>query len=815
MFGFFNFYKLILSLSSFVFLYYFLLLNMKKILHFLFFCTIFATSYSQNNNFEISREFTLFTSQQLSGYLKPLFTTIEESLNSGLYSTANYTNGWSFGIDISATGMYIPRSHRSYEAVLPDKYGDLSVVKNAQLADRGIINNLKGTSRQPTIYGGMSYPIFAAPQNAFPPDSFYKSVAFVEGNDIEFMSGIPQIQLFIGIPTRTQIKFRYIQFPMQKVDFIHYSLAVNQNIDKLFDFFSDSTYSLALNLAYHKFERNPGIELNSYSVGAHFSKTWETGFTAYLGLQFEDMSGNFYAIREINIDKDIINNPYPEIRDGKPLDISIDNYNKFRFGGGLSYKYGIIELNSFAFYAAQPILGAGMSIWFLDYIPQPEPIIPEPEPIVIPEPQIVEITKPDIPDNPIFYPDISLNIEDPQSISKTLKANLNTFGIEDGKEKELLKIKVEERISRRMSPLLPIVFFDHNSYEIPKRYIKLTKDDAESYVKPQIAAGNALDNYYNVLNIIGSRMQAYPKAKLIITGTNSGIADEKNNKTLSQNRAQTIRDYLVEVWNIEPARLSVNSRNLPQKASSSKVLDGVEENRRVEFASDTWEVTAPSILQDTMRIVNPPKIRFKPEVFASEGIDSWKINSISGSELIYNINGKSNILDYYDWDINSDLAAKSLLKSEFASNLSLTDNSGETYATNLKKLPIEVTTYKNDDSESKDTIRNIYDLILFDFDKAALSSDNQRIINLIKQETPPGAIINVKGFTDRMGDEKYNKTLSTRRASSTAKALKSPANAYGVGEEIQLYNNNLPEGRFYSRTVIVEVKIPVNKGEQK
>lgn len=788
---------------------------MKKFLPILFFCTILATSYSQKNNFEISREFTLFTSQQLSGYLKPLFTSIEESLNSGLYSTANYSNGWSFGIDISASGMFIPRSHRSYDAVLPDKYGDISVVKNAQLANRGIINNLKGTSRQPTIYGGMSYPIFAAPQNAFPPDSFYKSVAFVEGNDIDFMSGIPQIQFIIGIPTRTQIKFRYLQFPMQKVDFIHYSIGINQNIDKLTDLFTDSSYALALNFAYHKFQRSPGIDLSSYSFGAHFSKSWDIGFTAYLGLQFEDMSGNFFAVREINIDKDIINNPYPEIRDGKPLDISIDNYNKFRLGGGLSYKYGIIELNSFAYYAAQPIVGAGLSLWFLDFVPQTDTIIPEPEPITIPEPQIVEISKPEIPDNPIYYPDIVLNIEDPKSINKTLKAELNTFGIENGKEEELLKIKVEERISRRMSPLLPIVFFDHNSYEIPKRYIKLTKDDAENYQKPQIAAGNALDNYYNVLNIIGSRMKAYPKAKLKITGTNSGIADEKNNKNLSQNRAQAIRDYLVNIWNIDPERLSVSSRNLPEKASSSKVLDGVEENRRVEFASDTWEVTAPSILQDTMRIVNPPSIRFKPEVIASEGIDSWKINTISGPDLINNINGKSNISAYYDWHINSDIAAKSLLKSDFASNLSVTDNSGETYSTNLKKLPVEVKTYKNDDSESKDTIRNIYDLILFDFDKAALSGDNQKIINLIKQETPPGAIINVRGFTDRMGDDKYNKTLSTRRAASTAKALKSPANAYGVGEEIQLYNNNLPEGRFYSRTVIVEVKIPVNKGDQK
>lgn len=70
---------------------------------------------------EISREFTMFTSQQASGFLKPLFTTIGESLNSGLYTKADYARGWSFGLDITLTSMIIPKSQTTYSAVLPDR----------------------------------------------------------------------------------------------------------------------------------------------------------------------------------------------------------------------------------------------------------------------------------------------------------------------------------------------------------------------------------------------------------------------------------------------------------------------------------------------------------------------------------------------------------------------------------------------------------------------------------------------------------------------------------------------------------------------
>ena len=68
----------------------------------------------------------------------------------------------------------------------------------------------------------------------------------------------------------------------------------------------------------------------------------------------------------------------------------------------------------------------------------------------------------------------------------------------------------------------------------------------------------------------------------------------------------------------------------------------------------------------------------------------------------------------------------------------------------------------------------------------------------------------IVGYTDRLGEEQHNQELSAQRALSTARALGVPtSSASGAGESQLLFDNNLPEGRFYSRTVNVTIKTPV------
>ncbi len=355
-----------------------------------------------------------------------------------------------------------------------------------------------------------------------------------------------------------------------------------------------------------------------------------------------------------------------------------------------------------------------------------------------------------------------------------------------------------------------MIFFDDNSAEIPARYERISADSARRMVAKDVSEGNALDVYHRILNIIGMRMKKNPDAVITLTGTNSGVGAERNNRQLSQNRAENVKKYLVEVWGIEPNRIKTVARNLPEKASNSRDADGIAENRRVEISSNDWDIIAPSVIQDTTRLILPPIIRFRSDVASDAGITDWHLIVTASTRKVREIFGKGEQIHFDDWFVKDDETAKALIKHNMQFNLSVTDNEGNHYITDVKTLPVELKTISKETAKSGDTITNVYDLILFDFDKATLSSNNMKIIDMIKKEMPENSIVKITGYTDRMGNEDYNERLSLSRAISASKALGRPdAQTIGSGEKVLLYDNDLPEGRFYSRTVIIEVKIPV------
>ena len=102
-----------------------------------------------------------------------------------------------------------------------------------------------------------------------------------------------------------------------------------------------------------------------------------------------------------------------------------------------------------------------------------------------------------------------------------------------------------------------------------------------------------------------------------------------------------------------------------------------------------------------------------------------------------------------------------------------------------------------------------YNLILFDFNSEKLGVRNERIIEIIRPRIAENATVTITGFTDRIGEVAVNQPLSEGRARSAARALGVPlSQAEGRGET-GMYDNDLPEGRFYCRTVTILVETPV------
>lgn len=358
--------------------------------------------FNKDGYFEIPKDFELFTSNNLKGYTKPFFTTIGQGAQSNLYTVASYNESYSIGMDFSLSSTLIPNSQKVYDAELPAAFGDTKRMDNAAYVNGKIIRNVGGKIEQPTIYGGPSNAIYvvAPVPGGDPADSIYKTIAFNEGNDITTMASLPAFQLIIGLPTRTEIRFRYLGGPIEEESISNVSFIVNQQLDHWLNLFKEEDkMALALNASYQTMSLGNTLDMSSWAVGLHFSKDFGDGFSLYSGLQLESLSGKFKLVREngynpdfyvgggdslksiseipkeeqteymehVQARKEVEKNPFEEVRLLKPLSFDIESFTNWRLVLGASYEYGIMELHLDLGYASQPFLNGGIRLRFKEW----------------------------------------------------------------------------------------------------------------------------------------------------------------------------------------------------------------------------------------------------------------------------------------------------------------------------------------------------------------------------------------------------------------------------------------------------------------
>ena len=382
---------------------------------------------------------------------------------------------------------------------------------------------------------------------------------------------------------------------------------------------------------------------------------------------------------------------------------------------------------------------------------------------------------------------------------------------ESGMEISNPRFKVKEIISNRLDPLLNYIFFEDNSYKIPDRYIKLSPTEAKEFEIEKLFYDSTIQIYHNILNIIGKRLNEYPTAKITLIGCNSGQGAEKGNTELSRRRAEEVKSYLVKVWNIAEERIIIEARNLPQKPTTPPdEPDKIQENRRVEIISDNDKILEPIFIEKIDRIATPPTARFKLQAQSEAGIAKWIVTGYQQSDLAnkFIVEGAGEIQPQVDWVLSQYQKITPKSPEPVVGELFLQDKKGNTNVTRTQTQPIEVIKI-TDTLVRKEGDYKIekFSLILFDFDKATIEGINKKIVEFMRRRIQPNSEIEIIGYTDRTGTPEYNKQLSKRRADAVKEALNRPdVVAIGVGQERLLYDNNLPEGRFYCRTVEVNVK---------
>lgn len=383
---------------------------------------------------------------------------------------------------------------------------------------------------------------------------------------------------------------------------------------------------------------------------------------------------------------------------------------------------------------------------------------------------------------------------------------------------EAVTVTVIKKIAEE-SPLLNYIFFEADSSSIPPVRYALwgSATAAKTSLQYFAALPNIAEQYRNVLNLFGCRLRDNSKLKIILVGCNAGIGTEKGDLGLSRRRAESVKNYLVKVWQIAPERIKADSlRNLPATPSSLGDPRSQDENRRVEIlpAPGSEEIldTFASTTVET-EISAPACTFFTAGTVAEAGLQSWMIEVQRQDGVTLKTQAGGPMLpDSVLWDWRDEAGSAVNFRDSLRYRLSATDSRGQRNSSPWQTIHVR---YVERDTVQEPKVARAR-LIFFGFDDfrldlrlPRLQSDLKKIV--AKAQQHPRAKVEIKGYTDDLGDSTYNVLLSQRRAQAVKNELvrrgvpASRISATGFGPAQPLMANHQPEGRMMNRRVEVDV----------
>lgn len=379
-----------------------------------------------------------------------------------------------------------------------------------------------------------------------------------------------------------------------------------------------------------------------------------------------------------------------------------------------------------------------------------------------------------------------------------------------------LKREVSETL-----PLLNSVFFDGSSAEIPSRYVLLTKEQAEGFREDVLQkettenmtgrSARQLNVYHNILNILGDRMRSNPGTTITLSGASgAGIATGRA-------FAESVKQYLVVEFGIDGSRIATRATAKPlypseQPGGNKELVLLRAEDNRVDIES-----TSPELLLEVgggmMRPVHIMATQVDPMdsqvIFtvggAKEALSSWSINMTDDKGVVQHYGP-------YTRDMASVPGSVIL---------------GNSPTGDYKVTLVEITK-KGIIKEKETTVHLIREeapmgkgfrySVIFNFDKSkGIEVYDKFLTDVVTPLISSGSTVIIHGHTDIIGDDEYNQKLSDSRAQQTQKIIERALvnsgktdvkfETLGFGEDVSHspFDNDLPEQRFYNRTVIIDI----------
>jgi outer membrane protein OmpA-like peptidoglycan-associated protein len=382
-----------------------------------------------------------------------------------------------------------------------------------------------------------------------------------------------------------------------------------------------------------------------------------------------------------------------------------------------------------------------------------------------------------------------------------------------------------ERRVRETFPLRNYVFFNEGSTEIPSRYVLLQKNEVANFkedqlevFKPKELTGRSdrqMTVYYNVLNILGDRMQENPSAKVRLTG--ASLKGTKDGKAM----AESVKKYLVNVFGIDASRINTEGRlkpRIPSEQSGGQLeLDLLREgDTRVSIWSESPELLMEfqSGEETPLKPVEITTVQEAPiDSYVSFNADGANEAFTSWSLEIADENGKVQNFGPYTQELVT-IPGKSILGTRPEGDYKVTmigkNKSGNTVK---KEATMHMVLWTPPQEE-----QGMRYSVIYEFDESnVIPLYVKYLTEIVTPKIPKGAKVIIHGHTDVIGEEAYNLKLSQERANDVktiienalTKAGRSDVKfeVVGFGENLETaeFDNKLPEGRFYNRNVVIDI----------
>lgn len=92
--------------------------------------------------------------------------------------------------------------------------------------------------------------------------------------------------------------------------------------------------------------------------------------------------------------------------------------------------------------------------------------------------------------------------------------------------------------------------------------------------------------YHDVIGSVAEFMKKHPTTTAVIEGNTDNLGKHSYNMKLSQRRAESVKNYLIEKFGIESSRLSTKGYGETKPVATNKTAAGRQKNRRIDAIID-------------------------------------------------------------------------------------------------------------------------------------------------------------------------------------------------------------------------------------